>query len=149
MKNICNFIYILLFICGYTYLSLFIFVAAHRVSPVVASRGYSLLKCMGFSLRWLFLLQSMGSLVVAPGLCCPMACGIFLDQGSNLHPQYWQVDSQPLGHQESPDLYFFFSFLMWWSFPSFIIFIVRYLMFLCNYRFCRFKFYLLLVVTAI
>ena len=28
---------------------------------VVASRGYSLLRCMGFSLRWLLLLGSVGS----------------------------------------------------------------------------------------
>ena len=136
---ICNFII-------HFWLLLFIFVAAHAVSPAVASRGYSSLQCMGFSLRWLSLLQSMGSLVVAHGLCCPMACGIFLDQGSNLHPQHWQVDSQTLDHQGSPD---FFFFLMWWSSPSFIIFIVRYLMFLCNYRFCLLKFYLLLVVTPI
>ena len=28
-----------------------------------------------------------------------MACGIFLDQGSNLCPKHWQVDSRPLAHQ--------------------------------------------------
>jgi len=28
----------------------------------------------------------MGSVVAAPGLSCPEACGIFLDQGSNLCP---------------------------------------------------------------
>ena len=26
----------------------------------------------------------------------------FPNQGSNLHPLHWKVDSQPLGHQESP-----------------------------------------------
>ena len=31
-------------------------------------------------------LQSTGSVVVAPGLSCSAACGIFLDQGSNLRP---------------------------------------------------------------
>ena len=145
---ICNLIYLfILFIFGCTYLSLFIFIAAHRVSPVVASRGSCSLQCVGFSLRWLSLLQSVGSLVVVHGLSCPIACGVFLDQGYNLHPQHWQVDCQPLEHQGSPDLYFFF--FMWWSSSSFIIFIVRYLVFLCNYRFCLFKFYLLLVVTAI
>ena len=35
--------------------------AAHGLSLVVASRGYSLLQCAGFSLRWLLLLLSMGS----------------------------------------------------------------------------------------
>ena len=40
--------------------------AAHRFSLVAASRGYSLVVCAGFSLRWLLLLQSVGSGV--PGL---------------------------------------------------------------------------------
>ena len=39
-----------------------VFVAACGLSVVVVSRGYfSLLQCVGFSLRWLFLLRSMGS----------------------------------------------------------------------------------------
>ena len=38
-----------------------VFVAAYGLSLVVASRGYSSLQCMGFSLRWLFLLWSTGS----------------------------------------------------------------------------------------
>ena len=83
-----------------------IFVAAHGLSPVVASRGYSSLWCTGFSLRWLLLLQStgprcVGSIVVARGilsagsvvvvqrLSCSVACGIFLDQGSNPCPLHW------------------------------------------------------------
>ena len=35
-----------------------VFVAAHRLSLVVASGGYSLLQCVGFSLQWLLLLGS-------------------------------------------------------------------------------------------
>ena len=35
-------------------------------------------------------------------LSCPSACGILLDQGSNLCPLYQQADSQPLDHQGSP-----------------------------------------------
>ena len=38
-----------------------VFIAAHGLSVVVASRGYSSLQCVGFSLWWLLLLQSMGS----------------------------------------------------------------------------------------
>ena len=38
-----------------------VFVVAHRVSLVAASRGYSSLWCTGFSLRWLLLLRSTGS----------------------------------------------------------------------------------------
>ena len=38
-----------------------VFVAAHGLSLVVASGGYSSLPYAGFSLRWLLLLRSMGS----------------------------------------------------------------------------------------
>ena len=38
-----------------------VFVAVHGLSLVAASRGYSLLRCEGFSLQWLLLLQSTGS----------------------------------------------------------------------------------------
>ena len=43
-----------------------------------------------------------GSVVVAHGPSCSVACGIFPDQGSNLRPLHWQADSQPLRHQGSP-----------------------------------------------
>ena len=51
-----------------------------RVGSVVATRG----------------------LVVAHGPSCRSACGVFLDQGSNLCPLHWQADSYPLHHQGSP-----------------------------------------------
>ena len=38
-----------------------LFVAARGLSLVAARGGYSSLWCTGFSLRWLFLLRSMGS----------------------------------------------------------------------------------------
>ena len=38
-----------------------VFVAAHGLSLVVASRGYSSLWCVGFSSQWLLLLRSTGS----------------------------------------------------------------------------------------
>ena len=38
-----------------------VFVAVHGFSLVAASGGYSSLQCVGFSLRWLLLLQSTGS----------------------------------------------------------------------------------------
>ena len=47
-------------------------------------------------------LLSAGSVVVAHGLRCSAACGIFPDQGSNPCPLRWQADSQPLRHQGSP-----------------------------------------------
>ena len=47
-------------------------------------------------------LQSTGSIVVVGGLCCSVACGIFLDQGSNPCLLHWQAGSLPLSHQGSP-----------------------------------------------
>ena len=47
-------------------------------------------------------LESSGSGVVAHGLSCPEAHGIFLDQGWNLCPLLWRVDSSPVNHQGSP-----------------------------------------------
>ena len=47
-------------------------------------------------------LQSTDSVIVAHGLGCSAACGIFLDQGSNPCLQHWQVDSLTLSHQGSP-----------------------------------------------
>ena len=38
-----------------------VFVAVRGLSLVVVSGGYFSLRCTGFSLRWLLLLQSMGS----------------------------------------------------------------------------------------
>ena len=48
---------------------------------------------------WLY---TTGSLVVTHELSCSKACGIFLDQGSNLFLLHWQRDSFPLSHQGSP-----------------------------------------------
>ena len=47
-------------------------------------------------------LQSAGSVIVAHGLSCSAAYGIFPDQGLNPCPQHQQADSQPLRHQGSP-----------------------------------------------
>ena len=55
-------------------------------SLVVESGGYSLSQCASLLLRWFLLLRSPGSVAVAHGLICPMACGIFLDLGLNLCP---------------------------------------------------------------
>ena len=42
------------------------------------------------------------ALVVAHGLGCPAACGIFVPGGLNPCPLHWQADSLPLDHQGSP-----------------------------------------------
>ena len=81
--------------------------AACRLSLVAVSRGYSSLQWADFSLWWLFLLwtigsRHMGSAVASHGLSCPVACGIFPDQGWNLCPLHHRLDSYPLDHQGSP-----------------------------------------------
>ena len=43
-------------------------------------------------------LKRTGLVVVAYGLSCSAACGIFPDQGWNLCPLRWQADSLPLSH---------------------------------------------------
>ena len=63
--------------------------------------GYSSLRCAGFLLGWL-LLWGTGSVVVVHGLRCSVACGIFLEQGSNLFAQHWLTGPYSLYHQESP-----------------------------------------------
>ena len=73
--------------------------------------GHSSSRCAGLSLSRPLLLRSTGSrragsVVVAHGPSCSVACGIFPDQGSNLCPLHWQADSQPLHHQGSPDLHY-------------------------------------------
>ena len=44
----------------YLFLLRWVSVAVHGFSLVVASRGYSSLRCTGFSWQWLFLLRSVG-----------------------------------------------------------------------------------------
>ena len=60
-------------------------------------------------------LQDLGtSVVAAPGfqstvaheLSCSMACGIFLDQASDLCLLHWQANSLPLSYQGSPGNFF-------------------------------------------
>ena len=54
--------------------------------------------------------QSPASTVVAPGLSCSLACGIFLDQGLNLCLPHWQAGSFTTELPGKPqDLY-------WWDF---------------------------------
>ena len=98
------------FIHSFIYLWLcWVFVSARGLSLalVAASGGHSSSRCAGLSLSQPLLLRSTGSrragsVVVAHGPSCSVACGIFPDQGSNPCPLHWQADSQPLCHQGSP-----------------------------------------------
>ena len=88
-----------------------VFVSVWGLSLVAASGGHSSSRCAGLSLSRPLLLQGTGSrragsVVVAHGLSCSAACGIFPDQGSNPCPLHWQADSQPLRHQGSPGSFF-------------------------------------------
>ena len=90
-----NFILFYLFI--YLWLC-WVFVSVRGLSPVAASGSHSSLRCTGLSLLWPLPLRSTvsrraGSVVVAHGPSCSVACGIFPDQGSNPSPLHWQADS--------------------------------------------------------
>ena len=67
----------------------------------------SSLRSDGFSWPWLLWLRSTSSrvrssVVATHWLCCTMACGIFLDQGSNPLPLHGQADCSPLDYQGNP-----------------------------------------------
>ena len=98
------FLFIYLWLC-------WVFVSVRGLSPVAASGDHSSSRCAGLSLSrplWLRSTgsRSAGSVIVAHGLSCSVACGIFPDQGSNPCPLHWQADSQPLRHQGSPRIWF-------------------------------------------
>ena len=81
------------------------------LSPVAASGGHSSSRCAGLSLSRPLPLQSTGSrcagsVAVAHGPSCSMACGILPDQGLNPCPLDWQANSQPLRHQGIPSSIF-------------------------------------------
>ena len=105
--------------------SLFFLVLAATQALLQAHRvGATLAWCPAFSLPWLLLLQSTGarqagfrscgsrallstgSTVVAHGLTCSTARGIFPGRGSGSCLLHWQANSLPLSHQGSPTLFF-------------------------------------------
>ena len=97
-----------LFIYLFIYLWLcWVFVSVRGLSLAAASGGHSSSRCAGVSLSQPLLLRSTGSgragsVIVAHGPSCSVACGIFPDRGTNPCPLHWQADSQPLRHQGSP-----------------------------------------------
>ena len=93
----------LIFICNFFFFffnfgCFWVFVSVRGLSPVVASGSHSSLPCVGLSLSRPLPLRStgsrcVGSVLVAHGLSCSVACGIFPDQGSNPCFLHWQADS--------------------------------------------------------
>ena len=66
-------------------------------------RGHSLqLWPVGFSFQCLLVVGTQASVFLACGLSCPVAYGVFPDQGTSLCPRHGQVGSQPLGHWGGP-----------------------------------------------
>ena len=99
-------VYLFIYLFIYFWLC-WVFISVRGLSPVVASGGHSSSRCAGLSLSRPLLLRSKGSrragsVIVAHGPSCSVACGIFPDQGSNPCPLHWQADSQPLRHRGSP-----------------------------------------------
>ena len=75
----------------YLFMAVLVFVSVWGLSLVVASGGHSSSRCAGLSLWRPLLLRSTGSrragsVIVAHGPSCSLACGIFPDQGSNPCP---------------------------------------------------------------
>ena len=104
----CFYLSIYLWLC-------WVFVSVRGFSLAVASGGHSSSRCVGLSLSRPLLLRStgsrgLGSVIVAHGPSCSVACGIFPDQGSNPCPLHWQADSQPLRHQGSPIWLFYYIY---------------------------------------
>ena len=114
------------FLSLWIFLINFIFVCAwsswlRELFSSCSSRGLLLLAVRRLPLQWPLSLQSTGSrhpgfrscstdsAVVACGLTCSLAGGIFSDQRSNLNPLPWQADSYPLHHQKSPSLWLLIS----------------------------------------
>ena len=58
---------------------------------------------------WSRALERTGSIVVARGPGCSVACAVLPDGGSALCPLHWQADSHPLYHQGSPFADFIFT----------------------------------------
>ena len=73
-------------------------VALCRLLIAVACCGAQVLGCSDFSSCG-SKLQSTASIVVAHGLSCSAARGIFLDQVLNPSHLHWPVNSLPLSHQ--------------------------------------------------
>ena len=88
-----------------------VFVALHGLSLLAVSRGYSCLRCAGFSLRWL-LVWSTASRAPELQYCSTQAqllCSMWNIPRLGIKPMtlHWSVDSYPLHHQGSPQDFIF------------------------------------------
>ena len=75
-----------------------VFVAAHGLSLVVVSGGYSSLQCAGFSLWWLLLLQSTGSRHAGFSSCSTRAQQLWFAGSGAQAQQLWLTGLVALRH---------------------------------------------------
>ena len=97
------------FICWFIYWLCWVFIAAQGLfsscgeQGLLSSCGAWASHCGGFSFcrAWTLghKLSSCGA-----GVSCSLACGIFLDQGSNPCLMHWQVDYLPLSQGTTPKM---------------------------------------------
>ena len=107
-KGMCSFILIKAFLINYLFISgcaeslllCLVFLQLQWAGATFCLRAQAS-HGSGFSCRGPRAL-SVGLQLLWPRLSCSKACAIFPNQGSNLCPPHWLVDSQPLDHQEVP-----------------------------------------------
>ena len=68
-----------------------VFLAAHRLSLVAVSGGYSFLRCAGFSLPWPLLLRSMGSTCAGFSSCVMWTQQLWLAGSRAQAQQLWRM----------------------------------------------------------
>ena len=93
----CNYIFFLfqffflIFLFIYYFWLRQVFVAACGLSLVAASGSYSLLRCAGFSLRWLLLLRSTGSRLAGFSSCGSWAQQLWFVGSRARAQQLWRM----------------------------------------------------------
>ena len=108
-----------------------VFVSVRGLSLAVASGGHSSSRCTGLSLSRPLLLRSTGSrragsVVVAHGPSCSVACGIFPTRARTRVPHIGRQIPNHCATRETPTwlyfkheclglFFFFFSSLLYWS----------------------------------
>ena len=88
-KHIRFFLKYVYFLFIYLFWLCWVFIAARRLSLLVASRGYSSLQCTGFSLWWLLLLRSMVTRLTGFSSCSTWAQQLWLTGSRAQAQQLW------------------------------------------------------------
>ena len=119
MRNLALITYFYLFIFGCVgSLLLPGFFSSWSEQRLLSGCGAWVSHCSVFSCCWAWALGCLNSVVVAHRLSCPAACGILLDQGSNLCLLLWQADSLPSEPPGKPFVAYHWPFHAYWGFFS-------------------------------